>query len=223
MGFTCGLYKVKKFNNLDLKQINTIDKCYEYQENSWAKEQYPDWKDYCKAQDPEYFSEVTQEDIDLYKDEFVNRDYHKSIFMEYESWCSDGGVFHNWFAEKGEKITDYSWVLDKDTILAALNMCSTELQHMSFKAVKVERAFTEDEDTEVITSIPCDGVEVIDEEGDIRREYTADWEITNLYVPTDGYFDEYKYNAYTRLLDALITILITTDFDNEIVFYGGGW
>ena len=219
MGFESSIYIAKRLNDMKSEDYLIANQYYSWDREATNKKNYFTFYDYIKAMEP-WFKNITEEIcnkcfgyavLNETKDEFGN----PTVFKTVESWCSDGWCFHTKISSiiKDNEIT-------KDNVFKIIHWVLDQINN-NFKHIMPERAFIiKDEDNDVIESRQCDGIEVVDEDGNIERLYNYD----SLYESTlykSKFMDISEYNACIKLLNAMVFILENVDFDKQIVIYEG--
>lgn len=239
MGFSAGLYSTPIYpgGTVSYEQENLINWTVGYDNNSWAKEHFPDAKSYAYYSTDYKEEEVpypAKEVIDFYKAHLVEENGYKSTSKSYNYWCSNGSnAIYDWFAalkkDNPEKYGLYV-ELTKDDILAFLEFCWKKLSDYLPKECSVNYAFkyiydTEDEDKfeePEIRLIPCDGIEVqFTETGLVKRIETSP-EYGEIMLP-DKYYDSWEMSGYIVGIEGCLKVLQTADFETQKVYYSGGW
>lgn len=219
MGFNSGIYIAEKNDKFNNEDYLIADSYYSWDREPVNKKNYITFCDYTVAMNP-WFKDITEERCSKCKDYAIKNEKKDefgspTVFKTVESWCSDGWYFHTKISSiiKDNEIT-------KDNVFKIINWVLNQINN-NFKHIMPERSFIiKDEDNDIIESRPCDGIEVVDEDGSIERIYNYD----SLYESTlykSKFMDISEYNACTRLLNAMIFILENVDFDKQIVIYEG--
>lgn len=227
MGFTCGLYKSKKLDNLDGKVLDALEFYLIFlRENIEAFEGFTTdlvgFEEYCKKHDLEYYK---------YSPEFANlveqyQAKNERVFIEINYWCSGAVPFHEFLKSHKEFINfscDYQTDIEfnKEDIFKCLRWCENYIDSKEFIPIVTNNAFKENSD-DTITLIPCDGIEYTDEEGHLERSYSSTWDMTDIYICKECY-NEWEVNTIKSIKSTLIDILENTNFEEERIFYKGGW
>lgn len=228
MGFTCGLYKSRKFRYTQLATMEALSSYLNFIRNDIkAYEGYSkDFEGYEK-----FCKEVTHSD--KYKcipcfgtilDWYIAN--NEEVFTEIDTWCSGAVPFHTWLKEEfnvnSNNDCSCSVELKKEDVFKCLRWCEDYLDSHRFIPIVTDYAFTENEEDESIKLIPCDGVEWHDDEGNLSRSYSSTWELTDLYVCKED-FNDWEYYTIQSMKNTFIDIIETADFENETISYDGGW
>jgi len=234
MGFSNAIYKYPIYKDTTYGQIYAIEDYYRYFESEWAQNNYASAEEYMIKQHESYkdFVKPTQDQIDFYKS-FVHKDeYNEVTISDYVYYnCSGGSQLDEDIRDLfPESHSNYgtSLVLTQDKLIKLLVNEIKKLDKYKLVPVNINYSFIsndDDDEDRSITLKKCDGVEVEYEGGITRRLYTNceydDWG-TSL-MTTKDYVDEYdSYNQFYAI-EALSSILETTDFSKEALYYSGGW
>lgn len=232
MGFDAGIYKVKRYSrDITPENIFTIEKYIEWEKNDWAKKHFTDPEafaiyNYGNTSEDRYVP--TEDIINFYKDTIHDSGYGSKIIYEEMLYFGRpaGTNIHDWFIEHLGK--DFKKELSKDLLIEFLSYCWSEYKPYLPEFCTVNHAYkyevTEDEDYESaeIRLIPCDGIEIeIEDKGYKRIDTNSDWNC-ELLIQTN-YCDSDYIHTLQNIIESCINILNTTDFDNEMLYYSGGW
>lgn len=229
MGFTCGLYRYPKCDDIvDISELRAVLHAVEYETNEWVSKNYTraDWM-------REYSYIPTKEQVKFYVD---NRTEDGSGYLrtyrEVESWCSAGQVFHDDVIElvcgKNDfNKNDSSVLLNRDDVIKILDYAWNKLKRLLPEPCCLERSFKVmpyynnefDTEPDIILS-NCSGIEVEFPDSTVKRIYASD---EYDFMASKESVDEDAYWALINLMDACIFILKEVDFENEFLEYSGGW
>lgn len=235
MSFGADIYRVKRLKGTDPHRALLLERY-----NNWYHKYRNEksWEEFIKQSYYENINEFkpTSEEIEFYilnddnrykdKDTF---DYGE-VYTVYQWWCSDARSFDYKMSDilKHSQDSDglYREELTRDGVVELLKWVREELDKYSFKRVYCDKSFREiyDDDfyepSEIIL-VPCDGIEVIDEDGNIKR-ISCDYESSDIFISKDKYYDEWEVNGLKKLEETLINILIDFNFEDEMLFYISG-
>lgn len=232
MGFDAGIYKVKRYSrDITPENISTIEKYIEWETNDWAKQHFNNPEDfaiynYGNTSEDRYIP--TEDIINFYKDTIHDNDYGSKVIYEEMLYFGRpaGTNIHAWFESHLGK--DFKKELSKDLLIEFLAYCWEEYEMYLPEFCTVNHAYRyevdEDEDYESaeIRLIPCDGIEVeIEDKGIKRIDTNSEWEC-ELLIQTD-YCDSDYIRMLQYTIEQCINIFKTVDFDNEMLYYSGGW
>ena len=228
MGFECSISCIPKFG--DISEKNAVA-AYNYAQfvrwtetEPWCREQIKNGHTFLFE---EYASGFTEKDLPPKQivDKYISYIKENSLMDDViESWCSIGRIFDDEIIRKGMVIRkEYTYLLSLDAITQYKEEIKKWLDNHDF--VRVEpvngvRYNNTDKNTglnDTIILIPIDGIEVEDEEGNIKRLMVTEDDYSGLYIRANACDDD-KYFAYKKLYEALDEAE-KTDFDDYIVIY----
>lgn len=225
MGFSCGIYYVRKMNEaITVEDINNVERYHKYFNNAWAQKNFSTVEDYCKAY------EYTIPDstlLDFYNPLFIKTEYGETLTKEVGTWYSAGRVLYDWLSEylhtinfSGICVITYTMFLD------LIRHFWEKYIEMTGEFATVDRAYKyvdiEDEESD-ITSIKCDGLEVTFEDNTIKRLDTySDWG-NGILVPKTYSLDIEDVYFYRSLISSCLLALKEIDWEKDLVFFSGGW
>ena len=227
MGFECGFYKMPRFKNVTGNQVAILSSYFRWQDYYQDKFTFEQYRGHSESESPDEKAEENQilkdkEAIDFYRPLMHDTGYGSiGLIDTVDFWCSIGRRFNDWFIEHCNDGVDDCKLhneFTKDLMIDALKYVQKYLDENHMQEWNVVNAFRENEETGEKTIIPLDGIEIENEDGLIKRIY-SEYD-TIFYNPG---FDDEEYNAYSRLKDVLINMIINTDFEKEMVYYFTSW
>jgi len=235
MGFTCGFYKFKKSfpTNYHILAQDEL-KLYKLVE-SYLHAKHYNWEEEAKEQLNKISELATT--FDMTADDVINNicQYNPNInnFESYtdnteiESWCSDGGFFHDALLCVLPGQDKQIRVITRENLPKLCEHIITKFENdFKLEAVALDRSFInkQDEDGEDCSIYKnIDGIEIIFDNGMKKDIYKTDgFDESELYA-AENYFDSFDYYAMRRLITCLMKIACETDWYTELVYYEGGW
>lgn len=185
MGFECGFDRVKKFKDTDVKNVLAVSNYVQWRDNEWNRENYKTFFEYCSAMDYDYDAIPEQSVIEYYDKNRIGQ--WNSIPETIEYWCSSGRLIDS-FMQKYLGKEDYIRI-NNDILNELSEWLDEKLNVHKLVPVQIIRAY-KDEDNKVKTLFDCEGVEVVDEEGN-RKFVNGSSDI--IFVGSDGFDSEERY------------------------------
>ena len=237
MGFSAGLYRYPKYKTkLDSRDYNYIETFLNYKNNSWAQEKFSSAEEYASAylsfKDKKEYNKPTSELIDFFKDKITIDIYgDKHLYQEMGVWYSNGsGDIYDWFnslsKEKNEiQIPDYNLQVEltQKDIYVFLKFCWEGIKQELPQPGVINNSFKYlGEEREEILLSKCDGIEVVFENGDIKR-FDTNPDFGCEFLISQNYCDETALDGYILGIEYGIEILKTTNFETQTIIYTGGW
>lgn len=139
-----------------------------------------------------------------------------------ENWCGRGNPIEEWFREGLEYYDDYCGVLMRaltpEDLYKVIRIAKKWYDnYMDLKPVVMGRAFKEDYDNDNLTLIPVDGIEVMDEDQAYHRFYAEDSD-GRLFI-TKEWVNPWDIYKFTNFIDEIMDILLTFDWDHNVLLY----
>ena len=229
MGFECGFYKMPRFRNITGSDVSVLNSYFNWERNYKDKFSF---EDYVGGGIDEYLNPESKKDKFLILENKEAVDFYRPLLHDtgygtlgivdiVESWCSAGRYFNDWFIEHCNDGVDDCKLhkeLTRDLMLEALAYVTDFLEKHQLEEWSVVNAFKENAETGEKTIIPCDGIEIQNEKGLIKRIYS---DCDPIYFGV-GY-DSEEFNTFLRLKSTLQDMLINVDFEKEMVYYFTSW
>ena len=234
MGFECGFNKFPVYKDTTVDEFLWIKNYLYWKNNPWnfeernGKAPYPTYKDYWmsegfrRREEENYPGEPDPDKVAFYQD-FIDKE---DDTIDY--WCSIGRHIDDFVRSELTPIDDdpyYYKGIDLDFVKEAQKWVEEELEENKLIPVTINRGYviTNKEDRKYIdeddqyATIAIDGVEIEDDDGNIRR-LDAEGQI---YV-AKGYFDDELNGALNGFKDTLYKIKdLLREGEYQVYYYGG--
>ena len=221
MGFDARLYWYPKYKDFTITEYNAIEAYFEYQNSSFYQQQYT-LSEYYKNNGITYLP--TLADIDFFAQYVSIDDYgYAHVYTSIADWGGNGVDLYDLICHESNSTSDQeTFSLNQESVANIIIALYQKIQRVfPVKPVWIESAYNTypTEDGMVTKLMKCEGVELTYEEGYTQRIHTA-----NSEEPI-GIIDDYDQYDYANLIHDFETMLqlLRFDFQNKVLFFGGGW
>lgn len=223
MGLDMYLNRMPRYRGATAKDVSAVEQYLDWigakiKGSEYAKCSFKEWCGYKvpKMSYLEYYADFYH----VYYSEFdTEHKYPLTRIMEDVGYWRKANQIHNWFVENiqdGEDDCRYHREVTKEDLEELLDICQRVLDSCELVEGKVTNGYSWSNGTK--TPIIEDG------------KYVADSSVAEKLLPsTSGFFfggtnyDEYYVDDIKHTIDVITTVLETTDFDTQMIYYVSSW
>lgn len=225
MGLDMYLERMPRFKGATPDDISAIESFFDWVKAKEEGSEYAQctFKEWCGREKPpseDYFKFYA----DFYNTKYYYWDtehkYGRNYIKEQVGYWRKANEIHNWFVENvqdGEDDCRYHREVTREVLEELLSMCNKVLASCRLVDGEIENGYNFDEDGNRIP-ILTDG------------KYVEDPSVAEELLPTtSGFFfggtnyDEYYVEDIENTIDIITTVLETTDFEKEMIYYVSSW
>lgn len=208
MGYETFIVKYPKYKDFNLHDYEAIEEYLSWYENEWARNNYATPQAFIANMTDRVFEPEDIEFFNRYKD--LNN--VSAIGTDVIFWGSDSREIFKTVQQYFNSNAVYEFKLSKNDIKMLLGILFDRMNDFIGREVYIENSFTHPEDEDIYIK-GCDGVEIIDDEGNIKRLYSTREYSEGLLIIEDYI----RFKMYFSFIRALVDCL-NTDFEKEDVF-----
>lgn len=208
MGYETFIVKYPKYKDFTLRDYEAMEEYLSWYENEWARNNYATPQAFIANMTNRVFEDA---DIEFFK-KYLEKANNNSIYTDVIFWGSDSREIFKIVQQYFNSNAIYEFKLSKNDVKMLLDILFKRVNDFIGREVYIENSFTHPEDEDIYIK-GCDGVEIIDNEGNIKRLYSTREYSEGLLIIEDYL----RFNMYFSFIRALVDCL-NTDFEKEDVF-----